>query len=166
MKSGVILIDFDNVANFGEIGRPPKQHNITAAIEQIYHMLHSWASKEVNPVNEILLRFYGGWCPDNTGTRTDRYWMLQSSISKMSRIYGKIRFRSQIAESIAADNTKIFPYTLTNNPLTKPFTIACGEFSSCENGSNCRLHNFMGWVLDGCDAPCKLRMSNLFKLQE
>jgi len=164
MRTGLMLVDFDNFGDFKRTGPGgPKQHHIDIVLEQIIEKTHKWIQESNKSIEEIYFRFYGGWFPSGSyHEKKDRHTMLSSSISKTSKRYGKHRVKLQIAETLAVDTNRVLLSTFEIRPLRTKIRIDPSHYSRCRSATTCAMKIAAEWLEFGCPSPCNLNTSDIF----
>lgn len=151
MKSAIIFVDFDNVANLHTINLlEPKQIHIDIAVENIVSFVTAWYKKKVFQPDELSFRFYGGWFETISAADTnDREKMLSKTLYNAPRRSKGFILRYNIANGTFYCPDIILTKTVRLKKLN--INIPSKVLLTCRNKSNCLSAAVKKWQNKGCD---------------
>ena len=137
MKSAIIFVDFDNVADFHTINLlEPKQIHINIAVENIVSFVTTWYKKKASQPDELYFRFYGGWFETiSAADPNDREKMLSKTLHNAPRRSKGFILRYSIANGTLYCPDVILTKTVRLKKLN--INIPSKILHSCRNKSNC-----------------------------
>lgn len=162
----IILVDFDNLLNLNKLSKRIQQHDMDYAIDYLV----SKTIEHIKPGQyrlDIHYKFYGGWYESaDISSKTDRYWMLQSSIRSIKQNnYGKNIVRMTISDSLSLAPSKIFTTSIKTGSIDKSKLILDNKkLSACTN-KNCTAKIVQNWLEVGCEHPCTANQKNMIKIR-
>ncbi|WP_419784625.1 NYN domain-containing protein [Maridesulfovibrio sp.] len=157
-------MDFDNYANFQSIGRRANQRHVTSCLNQLISYLGQW-NKDTYNLNELTIRFYGGWYINNSEEYSDRYNMLSAALYNAPKIEKKCRLKFIIADHIAIAPHKHLLQTVKTQPLNKVISISDKVNEQCPD-TNCPIYKGLEAAANGCPTPCNIKPKHFFSVFE
>ncbi len=159
------LVDFDNAAQLGRLGRLPHSADVEVALRVTTQGIIDCLQSKDHIVNEVAVRLYGGWHDADTDAETDLYHMLSRAVRNHPRLVRGMRLRIRLA--LAPAYTSGEPFRFTVRTRRKPPSIHFRNPENCSSPPDCTFEAAKRWLRKGCPTEnCRITSEDVFWTRE
>jgi len=141
MRTGIVLVDFDNATKISKLGIAPRQNDVNRLVDQlVFNCTDTLYDQNVH-FEELQFLFYSGWHNEECNQFTDLYFMLKNYIDQTSKRYKKTRLRFKVPLGLAARPEASLLHTKRQHSGVRVYRPKTS--STCIGGGPCLMHEII-----------------------